>query len=363
MKIALVHDYLFEQGGAENVVEVFAHMFPDAPIYTAIYAPDTVSETFRHRDVRTSFLQRLTTDKRRAKALLPLYPHAFRRLKVRGYDVVLSSASSFAKGIDVGDAWHVCYCHTPPRFLWQTDRYIEQQRAPGARVAVQLATGILRARDRRDADNVHLYIANSRVTQERIRRMYQRDAYVIHPPIDVGTFHVADAIAPSFLVVSRLLAYKRIDIVIEACNRLALPLEIIGDGPDRARLEVLAGPTVTMRGRLPRAEVLRCLARCRALIMPGEEDFGLTPLEANASGRPVIAYRGGGALETVVEGQTGWFFDEQRADSLIPVLQRAAQENPFAPQALHAHALRFDVAVFRSAIRQVLQAPIQHAAA
>ncbi len=359
MKIALVHDYLFEQGGAENVVEVFAGMFPDAPIYTSIYAPETMSAAFRRRDVRTSYLQRLTTNKRTAKALLPLYPHAFRRLKLRGYDVVLTSSSSFAKGIDVGDARHICYCYTPPRFLWQTDRYIEQQRAPMARTGMHIVAGMLRARDRRDADNVDQFIAISRIAQTRIARMYQRDSTIIYPPIAVSDFHMADmaaAVEPRFLVVSRLLSYKRIDIVIDACNRLGLPLTVVGDGPDHARLQALAGPTVTMRGRLPRAEVRAYLTNSLALIMPGEEDFGLTPLEANASGRPVVAYRAGGALETVLEGRTGWFFDAQSAESLMPVLARVAHATAPDPRTLRAHARRFDVSVFQDAIERILRA-------
>ncbi|MDQ2830036.1 MAG: glycosyltransferase [Chloroflexota bacterium] len=207
-KVALVHDYLFEQGGAENVFAVMAGMFPDAPIYTAIYNPDTVAPIFREREVHTSVLQRVTTHKRTAKALLPLYPAAFARMKVRGYDLVLSSSSSFAKGIDVGDARHVCYCHTPPRFLWQTDRYIEQVRGRTRRGAIHLATGPLRTRDRRDADNVDAFIANSHVTQERIRRIYGRDAAVVNPPIDVKEFHGGAVIEEYYLVVSRLLPYK-----------------------------------------------------------------------------------------------------------------------------------------------------------
>src|SRR5205085_344085 len=216
-------------------------------------------------------------------------------------------------------------------------------------------TGALRAQDRREADNVDLFIASSRVTRERIRSMYQRDATVIYPPINVGEFHVADKIEPYFLVVSRLLPYKRVDIVIEACNRLNLPLVVIGDGPDRMRLQRMAGPTVTMCGRLPRRDVLKHLAVCQALIMPGEEDFGLTPLEANASGRPVIAYQAGGALETVIEEQTGWFFAEQSPAALVSVLRRVAQERPLNTQVLRAHALRFDIESFQSAIKHMLQ--------
>ncbi len=353
MKVALVHDYLFEQGGAENVFEVMAGMFPDAPIYTSIYDPETVSPAFRVREVRTSFLQRVTRDKERAKRLLPLYPLAFGRMKLRGYDLVLSSSSSFAKGIDAGGARHVCYCHTPPRFLWQTDRYIEQVRRPWKRTALRLATGMLRARDRRDADSVTTFIANSRVTQGRIARVYRRDATVVNPPIDIGEFHRSDAVGDYYLIVSRLIPYKRADIVIESCNRLGLPLVVVGDGPDFARLEGLAGPTVTMRGRLPRREVVDLLARCRALVFPGEEDFGLTPLEAMASGRPVIAYRAGGALETVVEGATGAFFDARTADSVARALRRFDASH-YDPARIRAHAASFDRACFEERLRRLL---------
>jgi len=357
VRVALVHDYLFEQGGAENVFEVMAGMFPDAPIYTAIYNPDTVSPVFREREVHTSFLQRITTDKRKAKALLPLYPTAFERMRLRGYDLVLTSSSSFAKGIDVGGARHVCYCYTPPHFLWQTDRYIEQVRRPTARAAIHLATGVLRERDRRDADNVTDFIAISGLVQRRIRRIYKRDAAVIYPPIDVAEFHLSETVEPYYLVVSRLLPYKRVDIVIEACNRLGLPLVVVGDGPDRARLEAIAGSTVTMRGRLPRREVVALMARCRALVFPGEEDFGLTPLEAMASGRPVIAYRAGGALETVLEGITGVFFDAQTAASVATALA-GFDADRYQPATARAHAQTFDRPHFKARLQSALAPPL-----
>ncbi len=356
LKVALVHDYLFEQGGAENVFAVMAEIFPDAPIYTAIYNPHTVAPIFREREVHTSFLQHITTDKRKAKALLPLYPAAFARMKLRGYDLVLSSSSSFAKGIDVGDARHVCYCYSPPHFLWQTDRYIEQVRQPVRRAAIHLATGPLRGRDRRDADNVDTFIAISDLVRERIRRIYGRDAAVIYPPINVAEFHLAETVEPYYLVVSRLLPYKRVDIVIEACNRLGLPLVVVGDGPDRARLDALAGPTVTMRGRLQRSEVVEVMARCRALVFPGEEDFGLTPLEAMASGRPVIAYRAGGALETVVEGVTGAFFDAPTTKAVVEVLQDF-DASRYTPSTLRAHAATFDLKRFTDRLSEVLTGP------
>lgn len=356
MRVALVHDYLFEQGGAENVFLELAKMFPDAPIYTSIYAPETMDPLFRRRDVRTTYLQHLTTDKERAKALLPLYPMAFGRLRLRGFDLVLSSASSFAKNVDVGATPHVCYCHTPPRFLWQTERYIEQSRSRLKRAAALSAAAWLRPQDRRAGRSISQFIANSRLTQRRIRRVYGRPSVVIHPPVAVDEFVVAPHPDRYFLVLSRLLPYKRVDIVVEACNRLSLPLVIVGDGPDRERIAALAGPSVTVLGRLPREEVRRHLAHCLALVLPGAEDFGLTPLEANASGRPVVAFRAGGALETIVEGETGWFFDAQTPECLAPLLERIADGREPLPDShrLRVHARGFDVPAFQRAVIGVL---------
>jgi glycosyltransferase involved in cell wall biosynthesis len=348
VKVALVHDYCFEQGGAENVVEVLLGLFPGAPLYTSIYDPPVMADAFRAADVRTSFLQHITRRKRYATALLPLYPLAYAQFDLRGYDLVLSSASSFAKGVRVPvGTLHLCYCHRPARFLWLENTYLVG-RARRTHQLARLVFPVLRRLDYRAAQRVDAFIANSAVVARRIARFYHRTATVIHPPIHLAEFAPnPDPPAPDapYLILSRLVGYKRVDLAVQAANQLQAPLLVVGDGPDRARLEALAGPTVRFTGRVPRAEVRRYLQACRALLFPGEEDFGLTPLEAMASGRPVVAYAAGGALETVVAGSTGVFFQEQTAASLVAALESLAQIS-FSPQQLRAHAARFDVAVF-----------------
>jgi glycosyltransferase involved in cell wall biosynthesis len=358
MKVALVHDYCFEQGGAENVVEVLLELFPTAPLYTSIYDPPTMSAAFRRADVRTSFLQRIVRQKRYAKAFLPLYPAAFAGFDLVAYDLVLSSASSFAKCVRVAPgARHICYCYSPTHFLWADHDYLRSY-SRRVRWLTQLTHPVLRRLDYRAAQRVDAFIAISQVVAARIARYYNRPATVIPPPIRLAEFPVISDPPPPdapFLVLSRLVGYKRVDLAVEAANRLRVPLLIVGDGPDRARLEALAGPTVRFAGRVPRADVPRLLHEARALIFPGEEDFGLTPLEAMAAGTPVVAYAAGGALETVVDGETGIFFTEQTVDSLAAALAGLRRE-AFDSRVLRAHAAQFDVAVFQRRLRAFVEA-------
>jgi glycosyltransferase involved in cell wall biosynthesis len=358
MKVALVHDYCFEQGGAENVVEVFLDTYPGAPLYTSIYAPETMSAAFRRAEGRPTALQRITPHKGRAKVLLPLYPAAFARFDLGAYDLVLSSASSFAKCVrPAPGARHLCYCHSPTRFLWRPATY-EASYPRGTRHLVRGVLPFLRRLDYQAAQRVDAFIANSAAVAARIARYYNRPATVIPPPIRLAEFPVIGDRPPPgapFLVLSRLVGYKRVDLAVEAANRLRVPLLVIGDGPDRARLEALAGPTVRFAGRVPRADVPRLLQEARALIFPGEEDFGLTPLEAMAAGTPVVAYAAGGALETVVDGATGIFFTEQTVDSLAAALAGLRRE-AFDARVLRAHAAQFDVAVFQRRLRAFVEA-------
>lgn len=362
MRVALVHDYCFEQGGAENVVEVWLEMFPQAPLYTSIYNPAAMHPTFRQADIRTSFLQHITQEKRRAKALLPLYPLAFARFDLRGYDLILSSASSFAKDIRKPPAArHICYCHNPTRFLWQDQVYLAGQ-GRAVQWASRVARAGLRQRDYAAAQRVDAFIANSAVVARRIQQVYRRPATVIHPPIRLAEFPEPTAASREqapYLVVSRLVGYKRVDLAVEAANQRQVPLLVVGEGPDRARLEALAGPTVQFRGRVPRAEIPALLGAARALIFPGEEDFGLTPLEAMAAGTPVIAYAAGGALETVVEGETGTFFPTQTVAALTATLRRFGPDT-WDRARLRAHAARFDVAVFQQKLQAFIEGPNTH---
>src|SRR4051812_19437704 len=359
MKVALVHDYLNQMGGAERVVMAFHEIFPDAPIYTSIYDPQRVDPAFQKMDIRTSFMQKFPLVTKHHQPYLPFYPFAMESLDLRGYDLVLSSSSAFAKGVITRpETMHICYCHTPMRWCWNYDEYVErEQLGKIARSILPFFITGLRTWDQSSSMRVDHFIANSPVVAERIRKYYRRDAVVIPPPVDASRFSFDPTAQPEdyFLIVSRLIPYKRIDLAIAACNKLQLPLIIIGGGRDLERLKKMAGPTIRFLGRLSDEEVLYYYAHCRALLFPGEEDFGITPLEAQASGRPVIAYGAGGALASVIAGVTGVFFKEQTVESLASVLE-AFDEHKFDPQTMRNHALEFDMPRFHRRILQFIQA-------
>ena len=357
---ALVHDDLVQAGGAERVAAVLHRMYPQAPLYAALYDPRTTLPDFAGADVRTSFLQNWPiASKQFHKLALPYFPAAMEALDLSGYELVISSSSRFAKGvITPPETCHICYCHTPARFAWRPHDYLS--RSLSTRLLSPLLVGMLsrlRAWDLQSAHRVDYFVANSYNVARRIRKYYRRDASaVIYPPVDTDRYQPAplSEVGEHYLVVSRLIGYKRTDLAIDACNRLRLPLHVVGTGPEFGALKRKAGPTVQMLGRLPDTDVAREYARCRALIFAGEEDFGLTPLEAMASGRPVVAYGAGGALETVIDGKTGLFFREQTVDSLCVALT-ALPQTSFSPEALRAHALRFDTRVFEQQMRQFVQ--------
>ena len=359
MQVALVHDYLNQMGGAERVVLALHEIFPDAPLYTSIYDPKRVDTAFQKIDVRTTFMQKLPLVKKHHQPFLPLYPFAMERLDLRGYDLVLSSSSAFGKGVITRpETMHICYCHTPMRWCWNYDEYVERERLGRISRSVLpfLMTG-LRVWDQMSATRVDHFIANSPVVADRIQKYYRREAVVIPPPVEASRFTFDPTIVPDeyFLIVSRFMPYKRIDLAVEACNHLQLPLVIIGSGRDENRLKSIAGPTIRFTGRLSDEEVLYYYAHCRAFILPGEEDFGITPLEAQASGRPVIAYGAGGALASVVEGVTGTFFQTQTPESLIAALA-SFNERIYDPQTIRNHALEFDKPRFHRRILQFIEA-------
>ena len=351
LKVAIVHDFLNQMGGAEHVVKVFREIFPNAPIYTSIYMPSAVCPSFKTAEIHTSFMQRLPMIKKHARRYLPLYPYAFEMFDLSGYDIVLSSSSSFAKGvITPPQTCHICYCHTPMRFVWNYHAYIEQE--PFSRftkLCVPYVIHRLRRWDEITANRVDEYIANSSETKRRIEKYYRRDSTIIHPPVDTSRFKVGDRDDGYYLILSRLLPYKRIDIAIEAFNSLRLPLKIVGNGRDLDRLQKMAGPTIEFLGRLPDEEMQRCLRNCRALIFPGLEDFGLAPIEAMACGKPVIAFAAGGALETVREGVSGMFFYKQTPADVANAVSKFDVDR-YDPQAIRRHAKLFDVSVFKQEI-------------
>ena len=360
MKIAIVHDYLVQAGGAERVVEVFHENFPEAPIYTSVYNKSTTWPSFSSMDVRTSFIQKISRNPKITKALIPLYPLAFEQFDFSNYDVVLSSTTAFAKGVITGPkTCHICYCNTPTRFIWRYHDYIAHENFNIiSRMFLPPILSYLRIWDFAVAQRVDYFIAGSYNAAKRIKKYYRRESDVIHSPLDTSLFEISSDVEDYYLIVSRLNAYKRIDIAINAFNELGLPLKIIGDGPDLQRLKKMAKPNIQFLGRVSDDELREHYARCQAFILPGEEDYGLTPLEAQASGRPVIAYRAGGALETVVDGITGVFFNEQSAQSLIQAIE-TLDINQFEPQIIRKHAIDFDKEIFKDKIRAYIEQKYQ----
>ncbi len=357
MKVAIVHDYLNQRGGAERVVCAFHEIFPDAPIFTSIVDNESLWPELKGADIRTTWMQGLPGLKRHFKKYLPLYPRAFESLNVEGYDVILSSSSAFAKGVKKRGALHICYCYTPMRFVWDYERYVEREEmGPVVRAVLPLLIERLRKWDLDTKDNPDYYVAISTVVQERIKRFYNRDSVVIFPPVDAEKFRPSGSVEDFYLIVSRLNPYKKIEVAVEAMNRLKLPLKIIGGGPYRRAIEEMAGPTVEVIGPVGDGELASYYSKCRALIFPGEEDFGIVPLEANASGRPVIALRAGGALDTIEPGTNGIFFEEAAPESLIDALLFMERSwRSFDPARVRAHAMKFDKLVFKERIKKFVR--------
>ena len=357
--VALAHHWLVGMRGGEKVLEEISRLFPDAPIYTLVAKPDRLSAQLRHHAIHTSWLQRLPGGWRHYKKLLPLFPSAVGRLRIPPpVDLVLSSDASVIKGLDFPPGTpHICYCHSPPRYLWDLqDDYMQSAEAGGAAGRAVFRRVIPRVRefDRLAAARVTHFIANSAFVAERIRRCYGREASaIIHPPVALNDFALGEKPPDDFyLIVSQLTPYKRVDVAVEAFNRLGRPLVVIGEGSERARLEAMAKRNITFLGSQSFSVLKDHYRRCRALIFPGIEDFGITPLEAMASGRPVLAYGVGGVLETVIDGVTGLFFTEQTPESLLEAVARfEAKPEVFDPGACRREAERFGPRRFRDELR------------
>ncbi len=362
MKVAIVHDYLMQMGGAEKVVETLHSLFPDAPVYTSAFDRAAMPASYRDWDVHTTFLQRLPWKKHSHRAALLFYPAAFESFDLSGFDLVISSSSSFAKGILTGpDTVHVCYTHTPMRFAWTPRSYMKEERVSMlARTVLAPALHYLRTWDALASMRVDFYVANSRAVAGRIRKFYRREAEVVPPPVETSRFHIASEIEDYYLMVTRLAPYKRLELAVEACTKLDRPLKIVGSGRYRQQLEKIAGPKVEFLGRVSDADLPSLLARAKAYIMPGEEDFGIAPVEANASGRPVIAFGAGGALDSQIEGVTGVFFREATTQSLIEAMQKA-DEIAFDSRVIRAHAEKFDTENFKTAMRAVIERAVGRA--
>ena len=355
MKLAIVHDYLNQMGGAENVLLVLHDLFPEAPIYTSIYAPDMVHPAFRGMDIRTTFMQRLPFVHAYHQPYLPVFPFAFESLDLREYDVVLSMSSAWSKNIVTRpETCHVSYCLTPMRFAWSFEEYARREGlSEWQRTMLLPVIAGLRLWDSMGANRVDAFAGISTTVAQRIEKYYRRTAEVIYPPVDTSAYaydgggHDDDGY---FLVVARLIPYKRIDLAIEGCKLAGVPLKVLGVGRDRGRLERLAaacGADVEFLGHVDDATKRRYLQRCRGFIFPAEEDFGIAPLEATAAGRPVVAYAAGGALDTVIEGETGVLFRPQTPEALATALERV-ESTRWDRARIAAHAATFSVAAFKS---------------
>ncbi|MFA7088264.1 MAG: glycosyltransferase [Patescibacteria group bacterium] len=360
MKVALVHDHLAQDGGAEKVLRVFAEMFPAAPIYTLLYEKKQVDKYFSDRQIETSIIQKLPGGVRFYQWYLLFMPMAVEFFDLRGFDLVISDSSSFAKGIITKpECLHIDYCHTPTRYLWSdTHQYINELKYnKWFKKIISLVLNRIRIWDKIAADRPDLLIANSETVKRRISKYYRRDSAVIYPPVEIDKFKISEVVSGSngyFLAGCRLAPYKRIDLVVEAFKLLGpeFKLKVFGDGVDLPRLKKIAGEAnnIEFLGRVSEEEKARLFSGALAFINPQEEDFGITVVESMASGRPVIAYSKGGALETVIAGETGLFFDNALPESLAAVIKKFRSED-FNPIQIRQHAEKFSVDNFKEKIR------------
>lgn len=361
-RVAIVHDYLNQYGGAERVLEAIHDLFPDAPVYTSIYDPRAMPDAYRAWDIRTSWMQRLPGWRRYFRNYFLLYPSAFESFDLSDYDLVISSSSAFAKGIiPHHDAAHICYCHTPMRFGWRAREYVEREQLAAWKARLlSLILPYLRTWDVASSVRVDAFIANSQVVARRIERYYGRAATVIPPPVDLPPY-VDTPPEDFYLAGGRLVPYKRVDLVVQACSALKVPLVVFGAGRGRAELEAMAGPAVRFAGHVDEPALRDLYRRCRGYITAADEDAGIQPVEAMAAGRPVIAYAAGGALETVMEGQTGCFFHGQTAAALAVAIARS-RTAVWDARAIRAHAEQYSrdrfIPRLRAFVEQIVsQAP------
>jgi len=355
MRIALVHDYLSQQGGAERVLKVFSEMYPEAPIFVLFHDEEKMGHFLAGRRITASFLQRAPFVKSHYQWYLPLMPLATESYDLSDFDVVLSSTSAFAKGVLTRPhTTHFSYCHTPTRYLWSDyHSYVRELNVPGfIKWTLPPILNKLRAWDRLAADRADYFIANSRAVAERIKKYYHRASSVIYPPVHTDNFYIGKP-EDFYLIGGRLVNYKRYDLVVRAFNRLGIKLFIFGEGPAQRYLQSIAKPNISFLGRADEPTKQELYSKCMAFLYPQEEDFGITAVEAMAAGRPVIALPKGGALETVIPGLTGEFVEEQTWEDIVGEIIRFQPEK-YDPQTIRNHAKKFDTAIFKEKIREFI---------
>jgi glycosyltransferase involved in cell wall biosynthesis len=354
-KIALFQDYLAQMGGAERVTEALHQTLPEADLYTTFAIREKLSPYLRETNPKTSWMQLLPAKSKLYRHYFMLYPFAIEATHLDAYDLIVSSCCGYSKGLKRRrGAVHVCYCHNPMRWVWRFQDYMAQEKFGNVtKAALDFMVKGLKNWETRAASRPDYYIANSHIVAERLKSAFGVEAEVIEPPIVTSRFKLRRDTEDYYLILSRLVPYKRIDLAIEACTKTNRRLMVIGDGSDRSRLESLAGPTVKFLGRQPDIVVNRHASRCRALIFPGEEDFGMAPLEINAAGRPVVAYGAGGATETIIENLNGVLFREQTTESLIQALEKYESQT-WNPSAIRRNAQRYDMSVFQERLLHFL---------
>ncbi len=360
MKTAIVHDWLTGMRGGEKVLEVFCELFPEAPVFTLFHDRERTGSFINSRKVETSFLQNFPLWKKHYRNYLPLFPLAVEQFDLRDYDLVLSSSHCVAKGaLAPSSACHICYCHTPLRYAWDMYReYFGARMNPLRKALVYPVTHYLRIWDACSSTRVDHFIANSEFVGGRIEKFYRRQSTVINPPVDTDFFRPGGGEGDYFLLVSALAPYKRVDIAVSAFSRNGLPLKIAGGGPLESRLKKRAGKNIEFLGEVPREELKSLYSGARAYVFPAEEDFGIAPVEAMASGTPVIGLGRGGLLETVVDGETGVLFSRQEPGSLMRAVEEFGRLK-FDPQKLRAHALRLDRKIFKKKMENFIEEKLE----
>lgn len=365
MKTALVHDFLIQNGGAEATFKVFTEMFPNAPIFTLVYDKNKIDPSFKNKKIIHSFIQNMPFGRKKYQWFLPLMPAAIEQLNLMDYDLIISSSSAFANGIITRpEALHICYCHTPTRYLWtDSHSYVKElNHNKIIKKIIPLALSQLRIWDLAAAERPDFIIANSGCVKKRIKKYYNRESEVIFPPVDVKRFYISSKVELDkskgyFLIGGRLVSYKKYDLVIKAFNKLGIKLKIFGEGPEFKKLKKMAKPHIEILGKVNDIQKAELYGNAIAFLHPQEEDFGITAVESMAAGRPVIAYKAGGALETVIDGMSGDFFDEQEWEVLADTIIKFKPEK-FNPADIRRYAESFDISEFKKKIENYINKKI-----